>query len=328
MRRRQRERVLICLLCAAAIPGAPAGGLAQSADLRVVLDDVRNFVDAYERLETSPDTVAALQTHYLDRGTPGLQAFMEKFPFTAEELAQAVRANAADYGGLSQRLAWLQSMRESIAQAGDSLARLGTGASPLPVYLVVGAHNDVASGSKAGALVTVEVGAARAEKSNLLPLAMHELTHVYQFSTIGMERYQTIYNDRKTLLALTLREGIADFLAKLVTGRTTQERAHAFLTENRSRMWEAFVADMCGEETGDWMWRRPSDPNQPSYVAYALGAEIAESYYDREPDKRRAIAAMIAIDDYPAFLLASGYPVARGTSAQDMEAALVTCRSK
>jgi hypothetical protein len=93
-------------------------------------------------------------------------------------------------------------------------------------------------------------------------------------------------------------------------------------------MWEAFVADMCGEETGDWMWTRPRDPSQPSYVAYALGAEIAEAYYAREPDERRVLAAMIASDDSPAFLTASGYAAARGMSEEDLEEALGSCRAK
>lgn len=130
------------------------------------------------------------------------------------------------------------------------------------------------------------------------------------------------------MLAITLREGIADFPARLVTGGTTQERAREFLSQNRSRMLEAFVADMCGEETGDWMWTRPRDPSQPSYVAYALGAEIAETYYAREPNNRQAVAAMIAIDDYCAFLSVSGYPAARGMSEEEMETALLSCRAR
>lgn len=335
--KRQRQELSICLLCAGAMIAIPARSLAQalpeaapyqSPGIRIVLDDVRNFVRAYGRLDTSPDTLGILQGGYLDSGTPGLAAFLEKFPFTADDMREAIWMNPADYAGLAQRLAWLESMRERVAQASDSLTRLGANGSALPIYLLVGAYNDVASGSQAGALVSVEFGAARPEKINLLPLVVHELTHVHQFSTIGMERYQTIYNDRKTLLAITLREGIADFLTKLVTGRTTQERAREFLAQNRSRMWEAFVVDMCGVETGDWMWRRPRDPSQPSYVAYALGAEIAEAFYQREPEKPRAVAAMIAIDDYPAFLSASGYPAARGMSVEDLEVALAGCRAR
>jgi hypothetical protein len=312
--------LLACLLCVGTVDRSPG--------TRIVLDDVRHFVLAHERLAASPDTLRILQEEYLDRGTPGLLDFREKFPFTVEELREAIRTNPADYEGLAGRLAWLESTRGSLVQAADSLTRLSARGSTLPVYLVVGAHNDVASGSKAGALVSVEVGAVRPEKTNLHPLVVHELTHVHQFSTIGMERYQTIYNERKTLLAITLREGIADFLAGMVTGRTTQERAREFVSENRSRMWEAFVADMCGEETGDWMWVRPRDPSQPSYVAYAMGAEIAEAYYARAPDKRSAVAAMIAIDDYAEFLSASGYPAARGMGDEELEAALVRCRAR
>lgn len=37
---------------------------------------------------------------------------------------------------------------------------------------------------------------------------------------------------------------------------------------------------------------------------------------------------MIAIDDYPAFLSASGYPVDRGMNDEDLEAALTGCRAR
>lgn len=113
-----------------------------------------------------------------------------------EDLNEAIRTNSADYDGLARSLACLESIQDSIVQSGDSLTRVGANGSTLPVYLVVGAHNDVASGPEAGALISVEVGAARPEKANLLPLVVHELTDVHQFSTIGMDRYQTIYNER------------------------------------------------------------------------------------------------------------------------------------
>jgi hypothetical protein len=59
-----------------------------------------------------------------------------------------------------------------------------------------------------------------------------------------------------------------------------------------------------------------------------MGAEIAEAYYARAPDKRSAVAAMIAIDDYAEFLSASGYPAARGMGDEELEAALVRCRAR
>src|SRR5687767_12185291 len=112
--------LLACLLCVSTVPGIAASSPAQvsseaapdhSLGIRIVLDDVRNFVRAYQRLDASPDTLRILREDYLDRGTPGLVAFQEKFPFTVDDLNEAIRTNPADYDGLAQRLAWLESIQ-------------------------------------------------------------------------------------------------------------------------------------------------------------------------------------------------------------------------
>ncbi|MDX1741646.1 MAG: hypothetical protein R3178_10145, partial [Rhodothermales bacterium] len=77
--------------------------------------------------------------------------------------------------------------------------------------------------------------------------------------------------------------------------------------EREAELWGRFKSEMMGQETGDWMWSQPADPEQPPHIAYYLGARIVKSYYDRAADKAEAVRQILSVTDYPAFLAASGY---------------------
>ena len=42
-------------------------------------------------------------------------------------------------------------------------------------------------------------------------------------------------------------------------------------------------------------------------MGYYVGYRIVEAYYRRAPDKRAAVRDILRIQDFPAFLAASGY---------------------
>jgi hypothetical protein len=77
--------------------------------------------------------------------------------------------------------------------------------------------------------------------------------------------------------------------------------------EHEKGLWERFRQEMNSRETGEWMWKTPSDPDQPPHVAYMLGYRIVEAYYNRAENKNEAVREILAVTDYPAFLKRSGY---------------------
>jgi uncharacterized protein YjaZ len=116
-----------------------------------------------------------------------------------------------------------------------------------------------------------------------------------------------VFGPEKSLLALTIREGAAEFFADRATGRITQEKARPYVLEHEKELWERFRKEMKGRETGEWMWKTPGNPSQPPHVAYMLGYRIVEAYYHRAEDKNEAVREIFAVTDYPAFLERSGY---------------------
>ncbi|UCF19066.1 MAG: hypothetical protein JSU87_14215 [Gemmatimonadota bacterium] len=276
-------------------------------EARFVYEDVQNFLRAHEMLSSTADTVAILQAEYFERGTPGLNLFVEKYDLTPERLAKAIREHPEDYAALGDRLAWLRAEEQVNREAFTELkGHLPTVVYP-PTYYLVGAWRGIGSGSVEGQLITIEKKASAGPKHDMRTLLVHELVHFQQGMAIGYEKYIALFGPEKSLLGLTIREGTAEFFADLVTGQFTQEEAREYVMSHEGELWQRFQGEMNGSETGDWMWQQPSDPEQPPHVAYVLGARIVKSYYDSGADRERAVNEILSVTDYESFLDRSGY---------------------
>lgn len=276
---------------------------------RFVYDDLNRFIEVHKELIAGSDTVSILQTGYLDKGTPGLNAFIEKYDLTAERLVTSIRKYPADYDALAEVAAALPAQVDSARVAFVKLKQLIPDAVYPPTYFLVGASRGIGSGSVEGQLITVEKSASDIKKRrSKVTLICHELVHFQQVTAVGYENYVKLFGPEKSLLGLTIREGTAEFFANLVTGKMTQQKAAQYTRDNEADLWAEFRKEMDGSETGDWMWRKPSNEDQPPHVAYVLGAFIVDAYYQRSDDKGKAAKEILSVTDYEDFLEKSGYP--------------------
>jgi len=270
-----------------------------------VYDDVQNFIRAYDLLTEEADSVAILQAEYLDKGTPGLRMFVEKYDLTAERLVDAIRKHPEKYAALHD-MPELLSAHSSVYR--EAFAKLKSFIPDIvfpPTYFLIGAYRGIGSGSIEGQLITVEQWVKPIEGRKTM--IVHELVHFQQVIAVGYDKYKALFGPEKNLLGLCIREGTAEFFADLVTGKITQDEAVDFMVKNEKRLWEWFVKEMQGRETGDWMWSQPSDPEQPPHVGYAIGYRIVEAYYRNARDKDQAVRKILSVTDYQAFLEGSGY---------------------
>ena len=277
------------------------------AEAAVVTTDVHNFVKAHHRLASEADTLAVLQEDYLDRGSPGLRAYIGRYDLTAERLQAAIREHPEAYAALSANVEVMEAEIPNCRKAYAGLKRHIPGAVFPPTYLVVGGYRGIGTGSEAGPVATVETRGPKALRGTFTTLLVHEMAHMQQAMTMGIEQYQAIYGPEGTVLAYMIREGIAEYFADLVTGRMTQEKARPYVIEHERELWERFTPWMLDAEDTGWMWSTPEQPKQPRGVGYVMGALITRAYYDNADDKEQAIREILAVTDYPGFLARSGY---------------------
>ncbi len=126
-------------------------------------------------------------------------------------------------------------------------------------------------------------------------LVAHELIHIQQHYPIAPP----------TLLSQSIKEGAADFLSELISGRHLSENVHAYANPREEALWREFQQRMHGKEYAGWLYS--ASEGRPQDLGYWMGYKITKAYYERADDKRQAINDILQIDDFDAFVTASGY---------------------
>lgn len=243
------------------------------SDAAVVYDDVENFVRAFGLLATRSDSVAVLKDEYFDQATPGLEEYIDRYDLTAERLLEAIRDEPRAYMRLRNEARRLAAQEHALRAAFADFQRLIPTTVFPPTYYVIGDER-VSTNSKVGLLVSAGTRHGPQENAQLIT---HELVHFQQMVAQGLKTYEAIYGRRKSLLAISIREGAAEFLVRLALGGHLQRNVYDHYVEHESELWERFSAQMLGRETGDWMWLPPADPLKPSNLGYVIGMRIVDS---------------------------------------------------
>jgi len=204
---------------------------------------------------------------------------------------------------------WLKTQEDSIKAYFEKFKHFVPQAIFPPTYYLVDRRRGIGSGSLEGQLITIEKEAFRITDKGLKTHILHELVHLNQLQAIGSyEKYLAIYRDEKSLLAITMREGIAEFFAELVTGKYTQDEARRFTSIHDMELWQKFEKEMYNKDLGDWMYEKPENQEQPRDVGYVFGAFIAEYYYKKSLDLKRATWELLSLTDYKTFIEKCNYP--------------------
>src|SRR5262249_26050162 len=130
---------------------------------------------------------------------------------------------------------------------------------------------------------------------DLPSIIAHELMHFQQRHT------------PRTLLGKAFREGSADFLASLIASGNFNQRTYDYAYAHEAELWKAFQLEMNGTDISNWLYASTLRDGHPADLGYFMGFRIAQAYYDRAADKKRAIRDILTKDDFEAILRDSRY---------------------
>lgn len=310
---------LAVLLSLAALPACSQSSTNRDpAAARLVFDDVPRFWQAWERARDAADAGARgaiYDAEYLGPGTAGLREFQRLRIGDGARLAATVDAHPRYYAGLRAATARAHEHVPKIREALAALAMQYPGAVFPDVYFVVGRMNSGGTLSDTGLLIGLDMyGLADAtpreelgdwHRAVLKPveglphIVAHELVH-----------YQQRYAGAKgegTLLAIAINEGVADFVAERISGAHVNGHVHAWAAPREAGLWSEFRAHMHGSETRGWIYDTEPGGGRPADLGYFIGYRIAQCHYHKADDPREALRELFTIEDFPAFLAASGY---------------------
>jgi hypothetical protein len=278
---------------------------------RIVAEDVARFWAAFES-STPATRASALKSTYLDRGTPGLQDFTILRIGTAEGLAEAVDRFPGYYRSARASTLRAGTYEPQIRRAFRRMEEIHPESVFPDVYFLVGNLSTGGTTSGRGLLIGTEVygRTPEAPESEMPPWmravfrGVEEVPHIVAHELV---HYQQDYAPGSTLLRQSLVEGVADFVGELISGKHINAAAQAYGDPHEAELWCEFRGQMHGTDTSGWMYNAARSTDRPADLGYYVGYRIAKAYHERAADKRRAVAEMLKIRDFDAFLAASGY---------------------
>lgn len=268
--------------------------------------DVHNFVSAWKQLTPADSTCVALEP-YWSSATPGLESYARKFDVTHPDLCAAIRQRSERYAALESESTALDSAAVAIRAVYARLAAIHPLSNEPSVYFVVG--DGISAGSTTlGKHPIILVGTEMVKSIHSLDwIVAHELVHTQQdYPWLGSMNGGPEFL-RGSLLRHSITEGSADFIASLVTGRPD---SNVWAEEREAELWEQFRHDADSHVYSQWLyngWNRKALGERPPELGYWMGYRITQSYYHNAPDKTKAIADILSIRDFTAFLAASKY---------------------
>jgi hypothetical protein len=304
--------LLLLLMLASSAAAQTRTGHPDSA--RIVTSDVAHFWSAYDQLTpamTRADSTAVLTREYTARGSEGLQGYLDTHLKQPENLLMglgmlprylaAVRANTL---GISS---------EAVRSALRGVEEFYPDATYPAIYFVIAGFTSQGTVSHGNVVIAAEMVSAdattpRAElppflrnvdlTREVLPcILVHELIHAQQQ-----------YAPDKSLLAQVMTEGVADFVTHEAVGCVqTAATTYAWGEAHERELWRQFQQEMHGSDYSKWLYNGNTIKDRPDQLGYWMGYQIAEAYYNRAADKRRAIRELLNIQDHRAVLAASGY---------------------
>lgn len=278
------------------------------AKVKFHYDDLHNFLKAFQKINGGADLAETLKTEYLDKASPALKNYMEDKDFELKDFVDRFDSYKEAYATLPEAPAQLAAQEENIRADLANMKKILPKAVFLPVYYLVGITGGLhAEPSEVGIRLAISRLRSPERLGKLSVLVVHETVHVQQFLAIGMNEYHRIYEDKQSLLAVSVREGVAEYLTYLTTGEYSKQDVFDYIKKDEKNIWKRFESEMRNREFGDWLFAAPKDPDQPRDVGYVMGALIVESYYKNAADKGKALEEILKITDYEGFLAKSRY---------------------
>ena len=302
---------LLLAACSSDATGPPAARSPAAA--RFVTEDIDRFWLAFDKLGETADSMP-FRRDYLDPGTVGLADFTARRWKNARTLTNMVHPRRQYYASIRTNTRQIAMLEPAMRQIYERMAELYPAADFPNVYFVIGGMSTGGTTSPSGLLIGAELFSRSpnspvheltpwqqmvAKSSETLPAVVaHELVHFQQ--TGG----------GSSLLAQSIKEGSADFIGELISGLNLGADRKAYGDAHEAALWREFSAVMNGSDVSQWLYNGGSvtgPESRPADLGYYIGSRIAEAYYERTPDKAKAIRDILLVTNAAQFLAQSGY---------------------
>jgi hypothetical protein len=277
----------------------------------IVTTDITHFWEAYDSIASTQDPLLRykyLDSLYLQRGTKGLNAIRQVRNYAPEDYMRVINRYPKFWASISENTLKADHFSSELQDGIEKFRKIYPDLKPAKIYFTIGAFRT--GGTTLDSLVLIGSELAMSDKNtiatefpeeergdrqtffesnpidNLVLLNIHEYVHTQQKPIVH------------NLLSLAIYEGVAEFVSVKAMGVPSAVPAIEFGKKNANRVREKFEQEMFySNNRFKWLWDSGSS-NEFGVrdLAYYIGYQMAENYYEKAENKKEAIKKLIELD--------------------------------
>ncbi|WP_336965129.1 DUF2268 domain-containing putative Zn-dependent protease [Chryseobacterium contaminans] len=297
--------------------------VAQKRDFTVYIEtyDIRNFWAAYDevqKINNEEQKISTFQKLYVEKATPGLRDFIQSRSFTSGQWIESFELKPKFWNSIRIKTENIQKDFKNIEDLYHKFSQLYEGFSPPKIYFTMGNLKGGGTVINGNLIIGSELAASDKTvdyselsknyqdrmkiNSGVIFLTAHELVHTQQ----------NLKGTTTNLLGLCLKEGSADFIAELLTGKKVEAPYIEYGMQHQNSLWNDFQKEMNGEDFQNWLSNTATIKDRPADLGYFIGYIITKRFYERSKDKKSAVKTIMNLDfsntaETESFLDKSGY---------------------
>ena len=257
-----------------------------------IVSDIPNFWTAFDEFNMSGGNPFK---QYLEKGSSGLKDFVPYRIENPRNLKKTVTKRKSDYEQIRDESNKIQNSFNQIRSFYINFKELYDDAAFPTTYFVIGAFNSGGTSTTNGLIIGVEL---QNDIEKIPYVVAHELIHFNQNYSIK----------KMNLLEQSIKEGSADFVSELISGKNVNEHTFKFGEANEGELCSEFVTIMDDDNYHGWLYgTKGKKEGRPNDLGYWIGYKICQAYYANQTDKKQAIIDMLNISDFKDFLNKSDY---------------------
>ena len=272
----------------------------------IVSSDLNHFYNAFDAIHQTSDSLKRLdllQELFLEKASPGQNRMIEARNYQPHEYVTAMTTQKAFWSDLRKNTEKLEIFNTQLLNGVEKIKGLYKNHKSTTLYYTIGCHRSPGTGVPGMVMIgsefalgdtTMNVEQLRPYNQGyykMNPVDHLELLIVHEY--VHTQQGEMVHN----LLCLTLYEGIAEFVAQLVTKKESPFKAFTYGPEHEDYVREQFEIQMYNPGgLRNWLWNSDRNLFGTADMSYYVGYRIASLYYDQAEDKEKALAELIELD--------------------------------
>lgn len=280
-----------------------------------VTDDIPRFweaVDSLKNVNNHTDSLRLIQTLYLDRMSNEGKKFIDIREYTAAEYLRTLHKYPNYFKALRTKTDKITASQTLLDSTFKKLKTAIPDYETPTVCFAIGCFRGGGTTKKDVILMGSEIALADSTMDfsefkgnlrttlaagiNLVNLVAHESIHCQQH-----------HARNRSLLSITLQEGAANFLPALILRQRMDVSKDKYAMVHECELWQEFKTEINSDNLDKWLFNTSTIKNRPPDLGYFMGMRICEAYYNKQPDKAKAITTLLDRSKYMAVMEQSGY---------------------